>query len=613
MPLTEQQQLFLASLPNRKAVQTIHEAIELLQPSHVFICTDSEQDHKYVAQQALERGEEITLATRGHTIHWDGPLDQARDKAHTAVLLPPGSPRLPAGTVVKDRMTGLAEVQGYMRGSMRGSTLIIAAYCLGPADSIFSKSALQFTDSWYVAHSQNMLYRAGWDQLTAREAAFYYFLHAMGPLDARGKPSDVEHRRVYVDPVVGRVYSYGCSYAGNTLACKKLALRLAIYEANQSDWLTEHMFLAGFQPPQGGETVYVAGAFPSSCGKTSSSMLPGSEIVGDDILYLRSIEGKPRAVNIEQGCFGIIRDVCERDDPLIYRALTTEREVIFSNLLAGEDGKAYWAGMAGSREQPLPARGESYEGAWEKGSGRKIAHPNSRYTLRIEELPNASPRLHDPAGVPLEVVLYGGRDAAVTPPVLEALSWAHGVWVGSSIESETTAATLGKTGVLKSSPMANMDFLIVPFSSYIQNHLDFGTRLGSQVPRVFGTNYFRKGPDGRYLNDKTDKLVWVKWACGRARGQYEAIRTPVGLLPHHADLAALFRSELGREYTAEQYAAQFDLQVNAYIAKLQRIWDLYSADAPAEWRAVHEELQDALHAMRSEHGDVVPVSVYLAN
>eukprot|EP00767_Chilomastix_cuspidata_P000955 gnl/Chilomastix_cuspidata/128.p1 GENE.gnl/Chilomastix_cuspidata/128~~gnl/Chilomastix_cuspidata/128.p1 ORF type:complete len:611 (-),score=311.63 gnl/Chilomastix_cuspidata/128:3147-4979(-) len=609
MQLSADNKAVIARLANPKFEAVLAKAIALFEPRDVLVCDDSEAMQKLIAERALAEREETKLATPGHTVHFDSPLDQARDKAHTATLLPPGQ-TLSRGLNVVEREAGLAEVQGYMKGSMRGRTMICAIYCLGPRSSVFSKAAVQFTDSFYVAHSQNILYRPGFENLAtqADKDDFYYFFHSTGPHDEHGMPADIEHRRIYIDPTDFAVYSYANSYAGNCLACKKLALRLAIYQANQSDWLTEHMFLAGFRPPKGGPVTYIAGAYPSACGKTSTAMSNGSEIVGDDIVYIRNVDGTPKVVNIEQGCFGIIKDVCRADDPVIFEALTTPREIIYSNVLVGEDKKPYWTGMG----EPAPSKGMNFQGPWEEGKG-PMSHPNSRYTLRISELPNASSRLHDPEGVDLSAIFYGGRDASINVPVLESISWAHGVYMGSCIESETTAATLGAAGVRASSPMANMDFLIVPLARYISNHLAFGARLGDKVPRVFGTNYFLRGEDGKFLNTKLDKQVWISWAVGRVRGQYGGVRTPIGVLPKYEDLRDEFARQFdGRVYTREEYDQQFSLRVGALLEKHARMGEQYAAEPsmPAEWGTFHDEYRRLLEGIRAEHGDLVPPSVF---
>ncbi|GAH40112.1 unnamed protein product, partial [marine sediment metagenome] len=281
-------------------------------------------------------------------------------------------------------------------------------------------------------------------------------------------------------------------------------------------------------------------------------------IVGDDIAYLRMWEdGYTHAVNIEKGIFGIIKDVNPKNDPVIYEALITPRELIYSNVLI-KNGKPYWLGMG----KDHPKEGFNYSGNWFEGktdeNGNNIlhAHPNARYTINLTDLSNCDPKLEDPNGVPIHGILYGGRDSDTMPPVVESLSWEYGIFMGATIESETTSATLGAVGVRKASPMANLDFLVVPLGKYLKNHRKFGNRL-KYCPKVFSTNYFLKGKDGKYLNGMLDKKIWVIWAEGRTQGDFDAIETPIGYLPKYDDLKALFKLELDKDYSQEDYTEQF--------------------------------------------------------
>ena len=321
-------------------------------------------------------------------------------------------------------------------------------------------------------------------------------------------------------------------------------------------------------------------------------MIPGQSIVGDDIAYLRIWDdGSCHAVNIESGIFGIITDVNPVDDPLIYKCLMTPRELIFSNILIN-DGKPYWLGMSCE----TPDEGKNHSGQWRKGNkdteGREIpiAHKNARYTIRMSELENVDPKANDVNGVQVNGIIYGGRDSDTNVPVAQSLNWSHGVFSGASLESETTSATLGKEGQRAHSPMANLDFIVVPLGKYIENHLKFGKSL-SKVPLIFSTNYFLKGEDGNYLNDKIDKKVWILWAEGRVHNEYEAIETPIGFIPEYEDLKDLFHSVLGKKYTKDQYERQFSLRVEKLLSKLDRIEKIYSEEEVPEEFMNHFERQ----------------------
>jgi len=606
----------LEALRNPHVVEIVESFVKLCKPAKVSVITDDPKEIAYVRQLALDAGEERKLKMEGHTIHYDGYYDQARDKEHTAVLLPAGQ-RLSRGINSIERGAGLKEVLGLLDGSMRGKECLVRFFCLGPTNSRFSISALQLTDSSYVAHSEDLLYRTGYEQFKKLNGSddFFTFLHSAGELDERNCTRNVDKRRIYIDVIDGKVYSVNNQYAGNSLGLKKLALRLAIYKANHEDWLTEHMLIMGVRPEGKGRVTYFTGAYPSACGKTSTAMIPGQTIVGDDIAYIRmDEEGNARAVNIESGVFGIIKDVNPVDDPLIYGALTTPRELIFSNVLVA-DGVPYWLGMG---REDVPKRGVNHSGVWWEGKRDRegniipLAHPNARYTMRISELENADPRVNDPEGVVVRGIFYGGRDSDTNVPIWEALSWEHGVYIGATIESETTSATLGKTGVRKSSPMAIMDFMVVPLGTYLTNHIKFGRRLRN-CPRVFGTNYFLKH-EGRYTNEKVDKKVWVLWAEGRIHGEYDAIRTPIGYLPKHGDLETLFKQVFNRDYAEADYNLQFSLRLDKLLEKIDRMREIYRDEPgmPREfWNVLNQQRAD-IEAVKAETGKpVVPPSFFL--
>ena len=611
--VTKIDQIKLNALNNPKVYDVVNQAIELMKPNDVMVFDDSPEDINKVRHLAIERGEEEQLALPGHTIHYDSYYDQARDKPHTATLLPEGE-TLSRGLNVVEREAGLKEIYGFMDGAMRGKTMLVRFFCLGPTNSRFSIPALQITDSFYVAHSEDILYRQGYEEFKRLKDNddFFYFWHSAGELDTNNTTKNIADRRIYVDPLENRVLSVNNQYAGNSLACKKLALRLAIYRANHEDWLTEHMFISAFYPLDKSRKTYFSGAYPSACGKTSTAMLPGATIVGDDIAYIRvGEEGEMRGVNIERGVFGIIRDVNPADDPLIFEALTTPKELIFSNVLV-KDGKPYWLGM-GDKTQ-VPDSGYNHAGGWARGDvdaeGKEIrlTHPNARYTLRIGELENADVNCDAPHGVPIQGTFYGGRDSDTNVPIAESLTWEQGVFMGATIESETTSATLGAVGQRKSSPMANMDFVIVPLALYLHNHLEFGRRL-KNPPRVFATNYFLKNADGKYLNGIMDKTVWALWAEGRVHGDFDAIQTPIGYLPLYEDLKYLFNQAFdGRDYTCAEYEEQFSLRIAKYLEKFDRMEVLYKQepDMPGEFWTELKRQRKELQELREEFGkDVI--------
>ncbi|MFA6426120.1 MAG: phosphoenolpyruvate carboxykinase domain-containing protein, partial [Phycisphaerae bacterium] len=324
----------LMALDNEKLHKFVADAIELTKPASVFVCTDAAADADYIRTKSVAGGEETPLATKGHTYHFDGINDQGRDKFSTRYLLPDGWNLGSLESIPKKG--GVEEVHGLLKDIMVGRQMIVCFWCLGPANSDFTIPCVQITDSPYVAHSESMLYRPGYEQLKkiGNSPTFFRFLHSEGEL-VNGVSRNWEKRRVYIDLEDEMVYSVNTQYAGNTVGLKKLALRLAIQKADRDgNWLAEHMFVMGAHGPNG-RITYFAGAFPSGCGKTSTAMISGQTIVGDDLAYFRKKDGNFRAVNIEKGIFGIIENVNGKDDPVIYEVLTRPGEVIFSNVLIG--------------------------------------------------------------------------------------------------------------------------------------------------------------------------------------------------------------------------------------------------------------------------------------
>jgi phosphoenolpyruvate carboxykinase (GTP) len=603
----------IKTLNNKHVEEQVERFLNLCRPAKATVVTDDQKDIDYIRQLAIINKEEHMLAMKGHTVHWDGYKDQARDKENTKVLVTPEMKMSKAINTI-DRSTGLGEVLGFLDGSMEGKECIIRFFALGPLESRFTLCALQLTDSSYVAHSEDILYRKGYEQFKKLSESddFFTFIHSAGKLDKRKTTVEVDKRRIYIDLMDNKVYTVNNQYAGNSLGLKKLALRLAVYKANNEDWLAEHMLIMGVHPEGKDRVTYFTGAYPSACGKTSTAMIPGQSIVGDDIAYLKIDEkGNCRAVNIEQGIFGIITDVNPTDDPVIYEALTTPRELIFSNVLVA-DGKTYWLNMG---VDEYPDKGLNHIGQWHKGmkdlqrNEVGVAHKNARYTIRINELANANPFYNDPEGLVIDGVLYGGRDSDTNVPISQALDWIHGVYMGATIESETTSATLGKAGVRSSSPMAIMDFMVVPFGKYLSNHIEFGTRL-KRVPQVFSTNYFLKN-GGKYTNEKVDKKVWLLWAEGRIHSEYDAIETPVGYIPLYNDLKTLFKQVFNKVYTEKEYNQQFSVRVKKYLEKLDRMEKLYriEEEIPEDFWRVHDRIKKGLEKL-GEFGESFPPSYF---
>ena len=547
----------------------------------------------------------------------------------------------------KDRDEGLNEIHTILNDIMRGKELYVCFFCLGPTNSPFSIPAVQLTDSAYVAHNEILLYRPGYREFVKQNnvalflsekprynpppaglkrtdnsvvrrrlshpkirARFFKFIHSQGELDDMNVSQNLDNRRIYIDVDDYMVYSTNTQYGGNTIGLKKLAMRLAIKMSSQEGWLTEHMLIMGIRGPND-RVTYLTSAFPSLCGKTSTSMMEGERIVGDDIAYLRKIDGEIRAVNVEKGMFGVIRDVNSKDDPIIWKALNNSAEIIFSNVLITPEKNVRWVG----RDGDIPPKGVNHSGEWAIGkkdeNGEKIfcSHPNARFTLALSTLDNIDSNMDNPQGVVVKAIVYGGRDSDTCVPVEEAFDWTHGIITkGASLESETTAATLGKTGERRFNPMSNLDFLSIPIGTYIQNNLDFGNNLDNP-PRIFSVNYFLKNRQGQFLNSRRDKRVWYKWMELRAHDEVTALDTPTGRIPAYEDLRRLFRQVLNKEYSEEEYNQQFMVRIPENLDKIKRIASIYRnriSDTPKILFDILAGQENRLKSYQKEYGDYIP-------
>ncbi|MQY59204.1 MAG: phosphoenolpyruvate carboxykinase (GTP) [Clostridia bacterium] len=600
----------VTQIDNAELQQFIAKYVELCNPDKVFVCTDSDEDIEYIRESAIKNGEESKVAIDGHTVHFDGYYDQGRDREHTNILVPKGVD-LGSAISTKDRDKGLKEIHEILKDIMKGKELYIRFFCLGPTKSEFSIPCVQLTDSSYVAHSEDLLYRPGYTEFVRQgsSARFFKFVHSQGELDERKVSKNIDKRRIYIDTDNDTVYSTNTQYGGNTIGLKKLAMRLAINRAAKEGWLTEHMLIMGIHGPRN-RVTYFTGAFPSLCGKTSTAMLDGETIVGDDIAYIRKKNGEVRAVNVEKGMFGIIMGVNSKDDPSQWKALHSHNEIIFSNVLVTEDKHVHWIGKGGN----VPHKGYNHSGEWFIGEkddrGREIpcSHPNARFTLDLKILDNLGPKLDDPFGVLVGGIVYGGRDSDTWVPVEESFGWAHGIITkGASLESESTAATLGKEGIREFNPMSNIDFLSVPIGKYVQCNLDFGKGL-NKPPLIFSVNYFLKDRKGNFLNEKADKEVWYKWMELRVYNEVDFIETPTGRIPKYEDLKRLFKEVFSKDYTQEDFDKQFMIRIPENLAKIGRIKRIYQtqvSDTPKIVFEVLDEQRQRLNRAREKYGDYI--------
>ncbi len=610
----------LMALDNEKLVGFVGFFTEHCEPASVYVCNDSESDIQYVRDQALALGEEQVMANSKQTIHWDGYGDQARDKKNTRYLVYKENLERMKSLNSLEYEQGYAEIMEISKGSMKGKPAVVQFFSEGPAGGVFAIPCVQFTDSWYVAHSEFILYRTAYHQFLRmkenEKGEFFRFIHSAGALDEKGNTVNLDKRRIYMDTQNNIVYSMNNQYAGNSIGLKKHAMRLAINKSGNEGWLCEHMFIMAAVNEEKNRKTYFCGAYPSACGKTSTAMIPGEKIVGDDIAYIRNINGEFRAVNVEFGMFGIIQDVNAKDDPVIFENLMKNQEVIFSNVLMGPDRKPYWLGMG----VEAPKEGRNHFGQWKegvkdsKGQTVGVAHGNARYTMRLDYLGNIDKEGFEAKdGVKVEGILYGGRDSDITMPVEESPDWKDGILLkAATLESETTSATLGAEGVRSPSPMANLDFVSYPLGEYTLNNIKFGEAV-SDVPKIFSNNYFMRGPDGKFMTSKLAKKVWLHWAEGRIHGEYGAYITPTGKIPRYEDLEKLFKQHLNEEFSREDYSYLFTFRCSKWIEKLERTKAFYQKMDPNTPREIFDYWDAAIEKIKAAklaYGDEIKPGDY---
>jgi phosphoenolpyruvate carboxykinase (GTP) len=515
----------------------IAQLVPMLTPARIHWMDGSEEERALLEAHAVQEGVLLPLDPVRNPrsyLHRSRPDDTARTEQVTFICSEDPSQAGPTGRWWAPE-EARAELGELLQGAMSGRTMYVVPFLLGPPGSPFARVGVQVTDSVYVALSLRIMTRVGkvaWDAFPA-DGHFTRCVHALRDLDPA-------HRAICHFPEQDTVWSVGSGYGGNALLPKKcVALRLASVRARDDGWLAEHMLILAVQAP-GAPVRYVAAAFPSQCGKTNLAMVtPPPALarkgwrtwtVGDDIAWLRpGADGRLWAVNPEAGFFGVAPGTSHATNPVAMRSMA--HDTIFTNVALRADGTPWWEG----HDEPPGAGLLDWQGRPCDGHA-PAAHPNARFTAPLRNCPNLSPHAGDPQGVPIDAILFGARRPTTMPLVCEARDWTHGVFLGATLCSETTAAATGPHGELRHDPMAMLPFLGYHLGDYLQHWLDVGRRL-TAPPRIFGVNWFRRTREGAYAwPGYGENLRVVGWALDRADGRHEGTRTPFGTVPAPGEL-----------------------------------------------------------------------------
>ncbi len=514
----------------------VAEVAALTRPDRVHWCDGSDAEFDALVARMQADGTLLPLNPETHPgswLHRSHPDDVARVEHLTFVCHEKEEDAGPNNHWMAPAEAH-AKVDALFDGCMRGRTMYVVPYCMGPIESGLSRCGVEITDSPYVVANMRLMTRMGAAALARieREGTFVRGLHSTGELDP-------QRRYIMHFPEELSIKSYGSGYGGNALLGKKChALRIASHQARSEGWLAEHMLIVGIENPQG-ETHYVAAAFPSACGKTNLSMLippdayreKGWKVwtVGDDICWMRpGADGRLYAINPEAGYFGVAPGTSRKSNPNALASI--QHDTIFTNVAVTDDGQPWWEGL----DDRVPAK--DWQGRDHVPGNGPAAHPNSRFTVSAKQCPSYSPQAEAAQGVPISAIVFGGRRASLVPLVFEARDWTHGVLVGASMGSETTAAATGQVGVMRRDPMAMKPFCGYNFADYFGHWLSFD-KPGAKLPKVFHVNWFRKGDDGKFLwPGFGDNLRVLEWMIGRVKGGAGAVDTPIGALPRAEDL-----------------------------------------------------------------------------